>query len=162
MLTLLTEFTLAGDFVKGHGLAILGQMLDRGVKIALMYGDRDYQCNCTSTRVSCPGVNTNHDHCLQGSAAKQSVLPSIPAFPRTSKRQDMPTSTLTHRMWEAWYANMATCRSRESTMRDIPVCEDLQAGCKSLLLLHELQLLMRYSSVPVSYTHLTLPTKRIV
>jgi len=39
-------FTLAGDFIKGHNLAILGQMLNRGVKVALMYGDRDYQCNC--------------------------------------------------------------------------------------------------------------------
>ncbi|KAJ6569504.1 Alpha/Beta hydrolase protein [Mycena capillaripes] len=34
-----------GDFIRGHNLKILGQLLDRGVKVALMYGDRDYQCN---------------------------------------------------------------------------------------------------------------------
>ncbi|KIW73072.1 hypothetical protein PV04_01219 [Phialophora macrospora] len=40
-----TRFALSGDFVRGKNLAILGQLLDRGVKVALMYGDRDYQCN---------------------------------------------------------------------------------------------------------------------
>ena len=45
------EFEASGDFLKGNGLAILGQMLDRGVKISLLYGDRDYQCNCRSFSV---------------------------------------------------------------------------------------------------------------
>ncbi|ORY69594.1 Alpha/Beta hydrolase protein [Pseudomassariella vexata] len=40
-----TMFADTGDFILGDNLAILGQLLDRGVKIALMYGDRDYQCN---------------------------------------------------------------------------------------------------------------------
>ncbi|THX08344.1 alpha/beta-hydrolase [Aureobasidium pullulans] len=44
--TIAGEFEAAGDFLKGDNLAILGQLLDRGVKVALMYGDRDYQCNC--------------------------------------------------------------------------------------------------------------------
>lgn len=35
-----------GDFVLGRNLAILGELLDKGVKVALMYGDADYQCNC--------------------------------------------------------------------------------------------------------------------
>lgn len=39
-------FTATGDFVLGRNLAILGELLDQGVKVALMYGDRDYQCNC--------------------------------------------------------------------------------------------------------------------
>lgn len=38
-------FNVSGDFVKGHNLAHLGQLLDDGVKVALMYGDADYQCN---------------------------------------------------------------------------------------------------------------------
>jgi hypothetical protein len=37
---------VTGDFIRGRNLAILGQLLDRGVKVAMMYGDRDYQCNC--------------------------------------------------------------------------------------------------------------------
>ncbi|KIX10249.1 uncharacterized protein Z518_01330 [Rhinocladiella mackenziei CBS 650.93] len=38
-------FTATGDFVLGHNLAALGKFLDQGIKVALMYGDRDYQCN---------------------------------------------------------------------------------------------------------------------
>jgi carboxypeptidase C (cathepsin A) len=34
-----------GDFVRGHQLKELGTLLDRGVKVALVFGDRDYQCN---------------------------------------------------------------------------------------------------------------------
>ncbi|KAI4729111.1 alpha/beta-hydrolase [Aureobasidium sp. EXF-10728] len=39
------EFEVAGDFVKGDNLGALGRLLDRGVKVSLLYGDRDYQCN---------------------------------------------------------------------------------------------------------------------
>ncbi|KAK1750434.1 alpha/beta-hydrolase, partial [Echria macrotheca] len=38
-------FTATGDFVLGKNLAVLGKLVDQGVKVALMYGDRDYQCN---------------------------------------------------------------------------------------------------------------------
>jgi hypothetical protein len=38
-------FNATGDFILGHGLRKLGNLLDRGVKVALVYGDRDYQCN---------------------------------------------------------------------------------------------------------------------
>jgi hypothetical protein len=38
-------FDRSGDFVIGEGLGKLGSLLDRGVKVALLYGDRDFQCN---------------------------------------------------------------------------------------------------------------------
>ena len=38
-------FNISGDFVKGDNLAHLGELLDAGVKVALVYGDSDYQCN---------------------------------------------------------------------------------------------------------------------
>ncbi|KAJ7347264.1 Alpha/Beta hydrolase protein [Mycena albidolilacea] len=38
-------FIATGDFIRGHNLEILGQLLDSGIKVALVYGDRDYQCN---------------------------------------------------------------------------------------------------------------------
>lgn len=38
-------FNISGDFVKGYNLKHLGDLLDGGVKVALMYGDADYQCN---------------------------------------------------------------------------------------------------------------------
>ena len=43
-------FDASGDFIKGHGLDYLGKLLDKGVKVALVYGDRDYQCNVSETR----------------------------------------------------------------------------------------------------------------
>jgi hypothetical protein len=36
----------SGDIVRGGFLETLGSLLDRGVQITLMYGDRDYICNC--------------------------------------------------------------------------------------------------------------------
>lgn len=38
-------FNISGDFVKGKNLAHLSDLLDDGVKVALVYGDADYQCN---------------------------------------------------------------------------------------------------------------------
>ena len=38
-------FNATGDFILGNGLKKLGSLLERGVKISLVYGDRDYQCN---------------------------------------------------------------------------------------------------------------------
>lgn len=46
------EFGAAGDFLKGNNLAALGQLLDRGVKVAFLHGVRDYQCNCKSLPIS--------------------------------------------------------------------------------------------------------------
>ncbi|ETS82528.1 hypothetical protein PFICI_04404 [Pestalotiopsis fici W106-1] len=38
-------FATTGDFVLGRNVAVLGELLDRGVNVALVYGDRDFQCN---------------------------------------------------------------------------------------------------------------------
>ncbi|OAL02111.1 alpha/beta-hydrolase [Phaeosphaeriaceae sp. SRC1lsM3a] len=38
-------FDRTGDFIIGDGLKKLGGLLDRGVKVSLLYGDRDFQCN---------------------------------------------------------------------------------------------------------------------
>jgi hypothetical protein len=81
------EFEASGDFMKGNGLAILGQMLDRGVKVSLLYGDRDYQCNCESFPPVC--LNTT-DSISQGSAVKLSVSQSIPASRPLSKKPGTP------------------------------------------------------------------------
>ncbi|RDL40815.1 uncharacterized protein BP5553_00794 [Venustampulla echinocandica] len=40
-----SAFDATGDFARGGNLKALGSLLDRGVKVALMYGDKDYQCN---------------------------------------------------------------------------------------------------------------------
>ncbi|KAJ4352381.1 uncharacterized protein N0V89_007729 [Didymosphaeria variabile] len=38
-------FAKTGDFVRGHGVAALRNLLGKGTNVALVYGDRDYQCN---------------------------------------------------------------------------------------------------------------------
>jgi hypothetical protein len=38
-------FDKTGDFILGDGIAQLSGLLSRGVKVALVYGDKDYQCN---------------------------------------------------------------------------------------------------------------------
>lgn len=37
---------LTGDLPR-HNLSYLGHVLDNGVNVAMVYGDRDYRCNCT-------------------------------------------------------------------------------------------------------------------
>lgn len=39
-----TEFSRTGDFARGMSLQHLAQILDHGVKVALVYGDRDFIC----------------------------------------------------------------------------------------------------------------------
>lgn len=41
-----TAFSKTGDNVRGDYAASLGRALDDGVKVSLMYGDRDFACNC--------------------------------------------------------------------------------------------------------------------
>lgn len=45
-----TGFQLTGDYarrdIRGGQLTDIAYLLDKGVKVALMYGDRDYACNC--------------------------------------------------------------------------------------------------------------------
>ncbi|KAM7196849.1 alpha/beta-hydrolase [Rhypophila sp. PSN 637] len=38
-------FNNTGDFMRGNSLSSLARLLDNGVKVALVYGDKDYQCN---------------------------------------------------------------------------------------------------------------------
>ena len=44
-------FTATGDYarkdIRGGSLQDLAYLLDNGVKVALLAGDRDYACNCT-------------------------------------------------------------------------------------------------------------------
>ena len=38
-------FISTGDFARGGIMSDLGSLLDKGIKVALMYGDRDYDCS---------------------------------------------------------------------------------------------------------------------
>jgi carboxypeptidase C (cathepsin A) len=39
-------FSMTGDNVKGGSLEAIGSILDSGISVTLMYGDRDFACNC--------------------------------------------------------------------------------------------------------------------
>ncbi|CAI6332944.1 unnamed protein product [Periconia digitata] len=39
------SFNKTGDFIRGRQIENLGALLNKGVKVALVFGDRDYQCN---------------------------------------------------------------------------------------------------------------------
>ena len=45
-----SAFVATGDYarkdIRGGQLADIAYLLDRGVKVALIFGDRDYKCNC--------------------------------------------------------------------------------------------------------------------
>ena len=47
-----SAFGATGDYarkdIRGGQLADIGYLLDKGVKVALIFGDRDYACNCNS------------------------------------------------------------------------------------------------------------------
>lgn len=45
-------FFASGDFLFGGFIDDLGRMVDDGVKVALIYGDRDYRCNCELSHFS--------------------------------------------------------------------------------------------------------------
>jgi len=38
-------FSGTGDFLRPNSLEAIGYLLDNGVKVALVYGDRDFACN---------------------------------------------------------------------------------------------------------------------
>lgn len=42
----IAEFSASGDFVFGGFSEDLGSLLNDGVKVALIHGDRDFRCNC--------------------------------------------------------------------------------------------------------------------
>ena len=44
-------FSETGDNIKGDQVRVLGDLLDRGVQVVLVYGDRDYACNCKSSHI---------------------------------------------------------------------------------------------------------------
>ncbi|PVH90858.1 alpha/beta-hydrolase, partial [Periconia macrospinosa] len=39
------SFNMTGDFIRGHQRENLATLLNKGVKVALVFGDRDYNCN---------------------------------------------------------------------------------------------------------------------
>lgn len=47
-------FSSTGDNLQGNYLATLGRALDDGVHVSLIYGDRDYACNCESNVTALP------------------------------------------------------------------------------------------------------------
>ena len=45
LMNIAAAFVVTGDYVRAYK-ADLGKLLDAGVKVALIHGDRDFRCNC--------------------------------------------------------------------------------------------------------------------
>ncbi len=75
-----------GDFVLGKNLALLGSLLDQGIKVALVYGDRDYQCNCESHTSQFSDILLPNNNCAKGYGGEQISL-AIPSKVTNNFRQ---------------------------------------------------------------------------
>lgn len=51
-------FTVTGDAFRYDGRADLEYLLSTGVSLALVYGDRDYRCNCKFPYFADPSATT--------------------------------------------------------------------------------------------------------
>lgn len=62
------DFMATGDFVYDGFAQDIGSLLDDGVKVALLHGDRDFRCHCKGF----PGyiLSFFHINMVQGLAAK--------------------------------------------------------------------------------------------
>jgi hypothetical protein len=71
-----TAFASTGDVLisRGGTLDQYSQAINDGVRIAFMYGDRDYTCNCKVVEFDTQAINgTPSDRSWQGSAARISL-----------------------------------------------------------------------------------------
>lgn len=48
------DFAMNGDLVRGGFIEDLASLLDQGVKVALINGDRDFRCNCKEPTLTSP------------------------------------------------------------------------------------------------------------
>ena len=62
-------FDSTGDYPRGGFLADLAFILESGIKVALVYGDRDYACNCKITF----NLSTVNAKVFKGSEVKKLV-----------------------------------------------------------------------------------------
>ena len=74
-----SAFGATGDYarkdIRGGQLADIAYLLDKGVKVALIFGDRDYACNCKRSLlyVSHPNPTLTFNSYLQGLVANRSL-----------------------------------------------------------------------------------------
>ena len=73
-------FIADGDFVRGNFVDELGALLDQGVAVALIYGDRDFRCNCAFSPPSYlfatpSGIYTSNRHPGFGGEAISLAIP---------------------------------------------------------------------------------------
>lgn len=111
-------FIQTGDLVRGGRLADIGNLLDRGVKVAMIYGDRDHSCNCKWSSYlqpfgpsSAPMVMSK----FQGWVEKTSRLRSTTGKKPVSGQPATRTSRLTAATLAVRSANTGTIHFRAST-----------------------------------------------
>lgn len=92
-------FQSTGDYarrdIRGGQLADIAYLLDKGIKVALMYGDRDYACNCEKSPLQRwnTGVRTNRKLGIGGEAYSLAVNYSQTAAFHAAGYQDIQVNS---------------------------------------------------------------------
>ncbi|KAI0143733.1 alpha/beta-hydrolase [Xylariaceae sp. FL1272] len=71
-------FASTGDNVKGGSLEALAGILDAGVSVTMMYGDRDFACNWLGGEAISHTIPFNHSHVFSSAGIEDISVPGYP------------------------------------------------------------------------------------
>ncbi|KAJ5837123.1 Peptidase S10 serine carboxypeptidase [Penicillium robsamsonii] len=71
-------FALSGDNVKGGSLEAIGSILDSGISVTLVYGDRDFACNWLGGKALSQAIHWSKAHIFQKAGIQDVVIPLYP------------------------------------------------------------------------------------
>ncbi|KAH9218507.1 carboxypeptidase [Leptodontidium sp. 2 PMI_412] len=71
-------FSLTGDNVKGGSLEALASIMDAGVSVTMVYGDRDFACNWLGGEAVSHAIPFSHSHVFSSAGIADISLPGYP------------------------------------------------------------------------------------
>ncbi|PQE26946.1 carboxypeptidase S1 protein [Rutstroemia sp. NJR-2017a BVV2] len=71
-------FSLTGDNVKGGSLETLASIMDTGVSVTMVYGDRDFACNWLGGEAVSHAIPFSHSHVFSSAGIADISLPGYP------------------------------------------------------------------------------------
>ncbi|KAJ5165647.1 Peptidase S10 serine carboxypeptidase [Penicillium coprophilum] len=71
-------FSMSGDNVKGGSLEAIGSILDSGISVTLMYGDRDFACNWLGGKALSQAIQWSKAQTFRKAGIQDIVIPLYP------------------------------------------------------------------------------------
>ncbi|CAG8887255.1 unnamed protein product [Penicillium egyptiacum] len=71
-------FSMSGDNVKGGSLEAIGSILDSGISVTLIYGDRDFACNWLGGKALSQAIGWSKAQTFQKAGIQDLVIPLYP------------------------------------------------------------------------------------